>query len=128
MDEKTEKKAKKKIQELWSRLCLEKLQDVDIYNRFLEKTRNVDDYGTKYFHTLQKVEKKPKDFKIVAFGVSRKQIIIVDAKTRKVKSKYPLEWVKAYAPQSKLITIDFGDHLDQWITLFTPHSMSVLAR
>ena len=47
-----EKKAKKRVQDLWSRLCVEKLNDQQIFARFMEKTRNLHDYGTKYYHCL----------------------------------------------------------------------------
>lgn len=47
-----DKKTKKRIQELWARLCLERLSDETIFSRFMDKTRALPDFGTSYFHTM----------------------------------------------------------------------------
>lgn len=57
----------------------------------------------------------------MALGFSRKYVTLVDGKTRKIKHQYNLEWIKAHAAARKYFTMNFGDHRDEWLTLYTPY-------
>jgi talin len=133
------KKHKKGEQEILSRY--QRLVGMDrtvAKYRFVQLCRSLKFYGITFFEVqvcfgvtwrsssnylslgLQtKQDPKTKKAKPVLFGVTRDAFLFLDIKTHEVVRQFKFSQLRRYTPGQGSITLDFGDHTDDYMTLFT---------
>jgi len=115
------------VMESWAKAGKERISEELLMFHFMEKTHKIKDYGTTYFYALETIKKgKSQEHEVVAFGFSRANVTMTDSKHRKIKHQWPLNWVKSHGVSNNFLTLDFGDHADEWLNVMTPNPLELL--
>jgi hypothetical protein len=56
---------------------------------------------------------------VVLFGITRSSFVLLEPKTHEVLKEYQFNQLRRYAPSPHTVTLDFGDHAQDYVILYT---------
>eukprot|EP01128_Nolandella_sp_AFSM9_P006787 TRINITY_DN3568_c0_g1_i1.p1 TRINITY_DN3568_c0_g1~~TRINITY_DN3568_c0_g1_i1.p1 ORF type:complete len:2426 (+),score=783.97 TRINITY_DN3568_c0_g1_i1:67-7278(+) len=99
--------------------------EVNAKYKYVQTVRQLPTYGMT-FYTVQipvvkkKGKKKSGKMQDILIGITREKVLQMDIESKEVIREYPLVHLKRWAAVRGKFTFDFGDHEDEYWTVFTP--------
>jgi len=94
------------------------MSEVNAKYRYVQLCRSLKTYGMTSFEVKLRVPMKKKMVDHI-LGITREQMILIESETKEVIKSHPLKHIKRWAATEKSFTLDFGDHEEEYLILFT---------
>ncbi|KNC55685.1 uncharacterized protein AMSG_01954 [Thecamonas trahens ATCC 50062] len=126
---KTKKLAEKVFQ---AHAKLGSMSVTDAKFRFIQLARSLDTFGITVFTVQEAIRNKKgkltKKFQPILLGISKSHLFRLDAITKQpLEEAFALTQLRRWSPSKTSITLDYGDHKDEYYTVLTEEGQKISA-